>query len=63
MGVIEWITIISCFFLGVHGAVGQLPLPLGGRGHSDTFGVWRPLQVKTVDLGQDLQYLLLVRRG
>ena len=46
--------VISCFSLGVHVALGQLPLPLGGRGNIDTFGAWRPLQVKIIVLGQDI---------
>ena len=32
----------------------QLPLPLGGRGYTDTFGDWRLLQVKIIVLGQDI---------
>ena len=46
--------VISCFFLGVLVALGQLPLPLGGRGNIDTFGAWRLLQVKIIVLGQDI---------
>ena len=46
--------VISCFSPGVHVALGQLPVPLGGRGNIDTFGAWRPLQVKIIVLGQDI---------
>ena len=34
--------------------LGQLPLPLGGRGYTDTFGDLRLLQVKIIVLGQDI---------
>ena len=46
--------VISCFSPGVLVALGQLPVPLGGRGNIDTFGAWRPLQVKIIVLGQDI---------
>ena len=42
----------SCFFLGDHVAIDQLPLPLGGCGILRHLRGLRPLQVKTISWGR-----------